>query len=34
MSSLDKDEYLKNETEELEKVKFGNLVQCHFNEHG
>ena len=34
MNSLDKEELLRKEVEDLENVRFGNLLQCIFNENG
>jgi hypothetical protein len=34
MNSLEREEFLRKEAEELENVNFGNLIQCNFGEHG
>lgn len=34
MDSQEKEEFLRKETEQLENVSFGNMIQCHFGEHG
>ena len=34
MTNTEKDEFLKKEARDLQKISFGNMIKCHFNDHG